>query len=107
MSVCKSYVTRIKSIDDYEKQIKGVQNEMYIALITASITCLTFFNSSYATLLALLEGRFEEIGVSAVVVAGTFLATISGAVYKLFDQREKIREIRSKVKKLKAQVVSL
>ncbi len=107
VSVCKSYVTRIKSIDDYEKQIKGVQNEMYIALITASITCLTFFNSSYATLLALLEGRFEEIGVSAVVVAGTFLATISGAVYKLFDQREKIREIRSKVKKLKAQVVSL
>lgn len=107
VSVCKSYVTRVKSIDDYEKQIKGVQNEMYIALLTASITCLTFFNSSYTTLLALFGGRFDEIGVSAIVVTGTFLATISGAVYKLFDQREKIREIRSKVKKLKAQVVSL
>ncbi len=80
---------------------------MYIALLTACITCLTFFNSFYTTLLALLDGRFGEIGVSAVVVTGTFLATISGAVYKLFDQREKIREIRSKVKKLKAQAVSL
>lgn len=107
ISVCKSYVTRIKGIRDYEQQIRGIQNEMYIALLTACITCLTFFNSFYTTLLALLDGRFGEIGVSAVVVTGTFLATISGAVYKLFDQREKIREIRSKVKKLKAQAVSL
>lgn len=107
VSVCKSYVTRIKTIEDHEKQIKSIQNEMSIALITASITCLTFFNSAYTTLRSLLAGNFAEIGVSAVVVTGTFLATISGAVFKIFSQRENIRELRGKVKKLKDQVVLL
>lgn len=105
--VCKSYVTRIKNIEDYEKTIKSTQNEMYVALITASITCLTFFHSSYSTILAMLEGRFGEIAFSAVVVTGTFLATISTAVYKLFEQREKIKDLRKKIGQLKERVITL
>lgn len=107
VSVCKSYVSRIKSIEDLEKQIRGLKNEMSIALITASITCLTFFNSAYSTLQSLLSGNFSEIGVSAVVLTGTFLATITGAVYKMFAQTDDIREVRAKVKKLKDQVMQL
>lgn len=106
VSVCKSYISRIKNIEDLEKQLRGIKNEMSVALITASITCLTFFNSAYTTLRALFSGNFGEIGVSAVVLTGTFLATIIGAVYKLFAQADDIREVREKLDKLKGQVVS-
>lgn len=105
--VCSGYITRIKNIEDCEKEIKSTQNEMYVALITASIACLTFFNSSYETILALVGGRFGEVAFSAVVVAGTFLATITAAVYKLFEQRGRIRDKRDEVKELKEQVGTL
>ncbi|MTS16209.1 hypothetical protein [Ruthenibacterium lactatiformans] len=107
VNVCKSYVTRIKEIENLEKSAKTTKNEMYIALITASITCLTFFNSSYTTLTSLFQGRFGEIGVSAIIVTATFLTTITTVVFNLSKQRETLEETRKKIKKLKSKTIEL
>lgn len=107
ISVCQSYVSRVKEMEDLEKSLRATRNEMYIALITASITCLTFFQSSYATLLNLFAGRFQEIGVSSVVVTGTFLATLGTVAVNVTRQLDALQELREKIRCLKGKNVAL
>ena len=107
ISVCQSYVSRVKEMEDLEKSLRATRNEMYIALITASITCLTFFQSSYATLLNLFAGRFQEIGVSSVVVTGTFLATLGTVAVNVTRQLDALQELREKIRCLKGKNMAL
>lgn len=107
ISVCKSYVSRVKEMEDLEKSLRATRNEMYIALITASITCLTFFQSSYTTLVNLFSGRFAEIGVSSVVVTGTFLATLGTVAVNVTRQLDEIQDTRQKIQVLKGKSSAL
>lgn len=107
VNVYNSYVTRIKQIEDLEKAARSTRNEIYIALITASITCLTFFKSSYATLVSLVSGRFAEIGLDGVIITATFLTTLTTVAFNLAKQRDSIQETRQKLKKLKNKVITL
>lgn len=107
ISVCKSYVSRVKEIENLEQDIHSTRNEIYIALITASITCLTFFHSAYSTLLSLLHGQLGEIGVSSIVMTGTFLATLGTVAVNVSRQRDTLKEKRRKLRRLKSKTISL
>lgn len=97
VNVCKSYTGRIKEIDDLQRDIHSAQTEIKIALLTACVTCLTFFNSFYATLLHLFRGEFGEIGVDAIILTATFLATILGVILNVANKRDTIQELRRKI----------
>ena len=107
VSVCKSYVTRTKEVEDLEKSLRTTRNEMYIALITASITCLTFFNSFYGTLQHLLHGRLDQIDLSSLIVAATFFTTIATVAVNLTKQLDEMSDLRDQIRKLKSQTVTL
>lgn len=107
IEVCSSYVNRIKEIEDLEEALRGARNERYIALITASITCLTFFGTAYETLQSLLTGQFGAVGVSGAVVTGTFVATISGVVYNVTHQRTVMNDLKEKIDFLKSKSTAL
>lgn len=97
VNVCKSYTSRIKEIDDLQRDVRAAQTEIKIALLTAGVTCLTFFNSFYTTLLHLLHGAFGEIGVDAVILTATFIATILGVILNVANKQDAIRELRRKI----------
>lgn len=107
IEVCNSYVSRVKEIDDLEEALRGARNERYVALITASITCLAFFGTAYETLQSLLSGQFGAIGVSGAVVTGTFVATISGVVYNVTHQRTVMNDLKEKIDFLKSKSTSM
>lgn len=107
IEVCSSYVSRIKEIEDLEEALRGARNERYVALITASITCLTFFGTAYETLQNLFLGQFGAVGVSGAVVTGTFIATISGVVYNVTHQRTVMNDLKEKIDFLKSKSTAL
>lgn len=107
LSVCESYTDRIKRIEDLERDVRSAQTEIKIALLTALITCLTFFNSFYATLQNLIALNFGDIGLDALIVAITFVVTIATATVNILDKREDIKELRKDIRKLKARANAL
>lgn len=102
VKVCRSFTQRVGQIKDLERQIRGDKTEIKITLLTAAVTCLTFFQACYTTFLHLLHWELGEIKLDAVIPAVTFVATISAVVVNISKLREEIRDLKDEIKKLKA-----
>jgi len=101
VSVCRSYTGRFSRVGELEKQARAAMTEIKLALLAAAITCLTFFDSFYATLCSLLSGDFSGIRLDTVIMTITFVATIATAIVNLAKKHEEVKGLRGEIAALK------
>lgn len=102
-TIAESCLTKVKDIREKEHQIRSDQLEIKVALLTALVTCLTFFKSFYSTLLSLIHWDLDSISLDTLVLTITFIATISAAIGNIAKKREEIKNLRIQIQKLKIQ----